>query len=435
MTMVGKKAIRGELLYFTGDPFVMPLERAMVYEADGGLLIEDGLIKSAGPWASLKNSLTEDICVTHYKNNLIMPGFVDSHTHYVQTEMIASFGAQLIDWLNDYTFVSEQDFQNKAHADRVADLFCDILLNNGTTTASVFCATYPASVEALFEQAEKRNMRLLAGKVMMDRNAPKALLDTARSGYDQSRSLIEKWQGKGRLGYSITPRFAPTSSPEQLEMAGSLKAEFPDVHLQSHISENKEEIDWVKALFPECKDYLDVYDRFGLLGERTILAHGIHLEERALRRLSESGTALCHCPTSNLFLGSGLFDLSMSRHKDHAIALALGSDVGGGTSFSMLKTMAEAYKVSQLCGNILTGPQAFYLATLGGARALGLDDKIGSFEVGREADFIVLSLDNSPLMTQRMKRAEDISDKLFALMILGDDRNIRATYVMGEKVY
>lgn len=425
------KAVRGALLYFTGDPFVEPEDQCMVHESDGGLLIENGLIVQVGPWDSLSDHMAADIQVERYESSLILPGFVDAHTHYVQMDMIASYGAQLMDWLRDHTFVVEQEFQHKAHADQVADAFCTELLRNGTTTASVFCATYPVSVQALFEQARLRNMRLLAGKVMMDRNAPQALLDTAQSSYDQSKALIEKWHGVGRLGYSITPRFAPTSSPEQLELAGSLRAEFSDIHLQSHISENRDEIDWVKKLFPDCADYLEVYERYNLLGERSILAHGIHLDKSALLRLSQSGTALAHCPTSNLFLGSGLFDLSRVKN----VPLALGSDVGGGTSFSMLRTMAEAYKVSQLSGNSLTAPQAFYLATLGGARALGLADKIGSFAPGMEADFTVVSLDSSELMKRRMDRAEDIRDILFALMMLGDDRNVCATYVMGNKLY
>lgn len=426
------KAVRGSLLYFTGHPFYEDVSSCMHHEADGILVMKDGIIHDVGPADKILPSLDPSVKITHYPNCLIMPGFIDTHTHYVQMEIMASFGSQLIDWLSEYTFVAEQKFHDKAYADKVADKFCDQLLRNGTTTAAVFCATYPQSVDALFEQAEKRNMRMIAGKVMMDQNAPIPLLDTAETSYEQSHALIEKWHGTGRASYCITPRFAPTSTAEQLEAAGVLKKEFPTVHVQSHISENKEEIDWVKNLFPNSKDYLDVYDSFGLLGNRTILAHGIHLTASERERLSETGTALSHCPTSNLFLGSGLFDIGLVLKNNAPIKLGVGTDVGAGTSFSMLQTLGEAYKVSHLIGQAMTAPQAFYLATLGGAKALNIADNVGTFKKGHEADFIILDINTTDLMAYRAAHAKSIEDLLFILMIMGDDRAIRATYIAGQ---
>lgn len=435
MIDAGMKAVRGNLLYFIGDPFYQDVDKCMVYEPDGILVLKDGLIHDVGPARKILPSLDPSIKVTLYPDRLIMPGFIDTHTHYVQMEIMASFGNQLIDWLEEYTFVAEQKFHDKAYADKIADKFCDQLLRNGTTTAAVFCATYPQSVDALFEQAESRNMRMIAGKVMMDQNAPQALLDTAETSYEQSRALIEKWHGVGRASYCITPRFAPTSSAAQLQAAGTLKKEFPTVHVQSHISENKAEIDWVRKLFPHCTDYLDVYDRFGLLGDRTILAHGIHLTQSERQRLSETGTALSHCPTSNLFLGSGLLDIGQILEVNMPVKLGIGTDVGAGTSFSLLQTLGEAYKVSQLSGQPMSAPQAFYLATLGGARALNIADHVGSFKKGHEADFVVLNINATDLMALRASHADSIEDLLFILMIMGDDRAVEATYIAGQCLY
>lgn len=429
------KAVRGSLLYFTDDPFYQAVEDCMIHETDGILVYEDGFIHDVGPATRILPSLDPAVDITPYPDGLIIPGFIDTHTHYVQMEIMASFGNQLIDWLEEYTFVAEQKFQDKGYADKVADRFCDQLLRNGTTTAAVFCATYPGSVDALFEQAQRRNMRMIAGKVMMDQNAPVALLDTAETSYEHSRALIEKWHGTGRASYCITPRFAPTSTAAQLEAAGALKKEYATVHVQSHISENKAEIDWVKKLFPKSRDYLDVYDSFGLLGDRTILAHGIHLTTSERQRLSETGTALSHCPTSNLFLGSGLFDIGLTQKTNTPIKLGVGTDVGAGTSFSMLQTLGEAYKVSHLSGQAITPPQAFYLATLGGARALNIADQVGTFKKGHEADFIVLDINATDLMAHRAAHANSIEELLFILMIMGDDRAIQATYIAGERLW
>jgi len=431
-----RKAVRGSLVYFTGNPFDQDVGECLLYEKDGILVMEDGKIHDVGPADRILPSLEGNLDITCYPGALIMPGFIDTHSHYVQMEIMASFGNQLIDWLTEYTFVAEQKFSDRAYADKIADNFCDQLLRNGTTTASVFCATYPQSVDALFGQAAQRNMRMIAGKVMMDRNAPAALLDNAEDSYEQSRALIEKWHGTGRASYAITPRFAPTSSAAQLEAAGRLKKDYPDVHVQSHISENMAEIDWVKNLFPDCRDYLDVYDRFGLLGERTILAHGIHLTDAECQRLSDSGTALSHCPTSNLFLGSGLLDIGRMTQGGRPVKTGLGTDIGAGTSFSLLQTMGEAYKVSQLAGaHPLTAARAFYLATLGGATALNLAGQVGTFRKGLEADFIILDVKATELMARRTAHAESIEEILFILMIMGDDRAIRATYIAGQCLY
>jgi guanine deaminase len=352
--------------------------------------------------------------------------------HYVQTGMIASYGEQLLDWLNRYAFPAEMAFRDPAHAGAMARVFCDELLRNGTTTALVFCAVYPHSVDALFAEAERRGMRMIAGKVLMDRNAPEPLRDTAQQGYDESKALIARWHGRGRSLYAITPRFAGTSTPAQLDAAGSLWREHPGVLMQTHISENRRETEWTAELFPERKNYLDVYDHHGLIGKRAVLAHGVHLSESEICRCNESGAAIAHCPTSNLFLGSGLFRIAAFKEPKRPVEVGLGTDVGGGTSFSMLATMRAAYEIAQLNGRSLAAVEAFYLATLGGARALSLEDKVGSIMEGREADLTVLDPKATPLLALRSERAESIQDLMFALMTLGDDRAVAATYVAGK---
>jgi guanine deaminase len=370
--------------------------------------------------------------VTDCTGQLILPGFVDTHVHYVQTDVIAAYASQLLDWLEDHTFPAERRFEDPAHAGEVARFFLDELMRNGTTTALVFGSVHAASVDAFFEEAARRNLRMVAGKSLMDRNCPDFLRDTADSGYRDSSALIEKWDGSGRLHYAITPRFAATSTPEQLAAAGRLAREHPDTFIQSHVAENVKEVEWVRSLFPEARSYLDVYDSFGLLRDRAVYAHCIHLDETDRRRMAQTGAIAAACPTSNLFLGSGLFDFAEALATGMRVALA--TDVGGGTSFSMLRTMAEAYKVAQMRGYRMTPWRAFYLATLAGAEALKLDDRIGSFVPGREADFVVLRMDATPLMERRMKAAKTPADRLFALMTLGDDRCVGATYILGERV-
>ena len=426
------KAYRAAILHSIADPAVVGVEQSYEYFEDGLLVIENGQVANVGHAADLLPSL-KGVNITEYRDALITPGFIDTHIHYPQTGMIASYGEQLLDWLNTYTFPTEQQFADKAHAADVAGIFLKELLRNGTTTALVFGTVHKQSVDAFFEAAEALNLRMIAGKVLMDRNAPDYLTDTAESGYADSKELIERWHGKGRLHYAVTPRFAPTSTPEQLTLAGKLLGEYPDLYMHTHLSENRKEIEWVKALFPERKGYLDVYDHYKLIGARSVFAHGVHLCDDECKRLAETGSAVAFCPTSNLFLGSGLFDLN--KLEQHGVRVGLGTDVGAGTSFSQLQSLNEAYKVMQLQGKKLDPFKSLYLATLGGANALYLDDKIGNFESGKDADFVVLDYNATPLISYRMQQAKTLDEKLFALTMLGDDRAVKETFAAGQSVH
>ncbi len=433
------KAFRCSFLDFIDDPFYVSELESVRYVADGLLVIENGLVKELGDYESLHAKYV-GIEITSYPGMLIMPGFIDTHVHFPQTEAIASYGEQLLEWLHKYIFPTERKFQEFAYAQKVAAIFLDELLKNGTTTALVFAAVYPESVEAFFTEASRRNLRAISGKVMMDRNAPDYLVDTPESSYHQSKQLIEKWHKNGRLLYAVTPRFAVTSSVEQLRVASQLLDEFPDVYLHTHLSENVDEIALVKQLFPENEGYLDVYDRAGLVRNRSIFAHGVHLTDAEFARLSETESAIAFCPTSNLFLGSGLFKLEKAKSKEHPVKVGLGTDVGAGTSFSLLQTTGEAYKVAQLRKQKLYPFQALFLATLGGARALMLEDKIGNFETGKEADFIVIDPRCTKLLAFRNGDAtaaslEELAEKVFASMVLGSDRSIYATYILGNLAY
>jgi len=427
--------LRGTVVTCRDDPFLSDPAKAFAVETDGIVICRDGLIEAVGPAAELRARVPGVVAVTDYSGCLIAPGFIDTHVHYVQTGIVASYGTQLLDWLDRYAFPAEMAFEDAGHAAAMAKVFCDELLRNGTTTALVFCAVYPQSVEALFAEAERRGMRIAAGKVLMDRNAPEKLRDTAQQGYDDSKALIARWHGRARCLYAITPRFAGTSTPAQLDAAGALWREHPDVLVQTHIAENRREIEWTAALFPARKNYLDVYDHHGLTGKRAVLAHGVHLSEDELCRCHESGTALSHCPTSNLFLGSGLFRIGAAKDARRPVQVGLGTDIGGGTSFSLLATMGAAYEIAQLNGHALGAMEAFYLATLGGARALALEDRIGSIAPGKEADLVVLDPKATPLLEVRNERSESVEDILFALMMLGDDRAVRATYVAGKPAH
>jgi guanine deaminase len=429
-------ALRGPALTFTDDPFLVGVERAMRYEPDALIVIEDGSIRAFGAWDRTKSSLPAGAPVTRYgDDSLILPGFIDVHVHYPQTQIIGAYGKQLIDWLNKYTFVAEQQFAKKDHARSVAQVFLRECLRAGTTTAMVYCTVYPESVDAFFEESEKLGTRMIAGKIMMDRNAPEALTDTPKRGYDESKALIRRWHGRGRQLYCVTPRFAPTSTPQQMEMTGALWKESPGTYLQSHVSENRGEVAWVKELYPERKGYLDTYDHYGQLGPRAVYGHGIWLSEDELRRCHETGTAIAHCPTSNLFLGSGLFKVNEAKREDRPVRVGLATDLGAGTSFSQLATMNEAYKVAQLNGYSLSAPHAYYLATRGAAHALYLEDKIGTIAPGHEADLVVLDVKSTPLIDFRMKYCQDIQEALFIQLIMGDDRATRATWVAGELRY
>jgi guanine deaminase len=426
------KAYRAAILHSIADPAVVGVEHSYEYFEDGMLVIENGLVAQVGHAADLLPTL-KGVEVTVYQDSLITPGFIDTHVHHPQTGMIASYGEQLLDWLNTYTFPTEQQFADKAHASDVAGIFLKELLRNGTTTALVFGTVHKQSVDAFFEAAERLNLRMIAGKALMDRNAPDYLTDTAESGYADSKELIERWHGKGRLHYAVTPRFAPTSTPEQLTLAGKLLGEYPDLYMHTHLSENRKEIEWVKALFPERKGYLDVYDHYKLIGPRAVFAHGVHLCDDECQRLADTGSAVAFCPTSNLFLGSGLFDLQ--KLEQHGVRVGLGTDVGAGTSFSQLQSLNEAYKVMQLQGKKLDPFKSLYLATLGGANALYLDDKLGNFANGKDADFVVLDYNATPLISYRMQHAKTLEEKLFALIMLGDDRAIKETFAAGQSVH
>ena len=433
-SVIATTAIRGRFLDIQNTVAqAREIHDQVRYVEDGLLITEQGKVTWFGTWQEGQARITNEMEFAHYPDQLIVPGFIDTHIHFPQTEMMGAYGEQLLEWLNTYTFPTEMQFKDKKYADEIAHFFVNELLKNGTTTALVFCTVHPQSVDALFEAAERHQMRLIAGKVMMDRHAPEDLCDTAETAYTESKALIEKWHAKGRNIYAITPRFAPTSTPEQLEKAGQLKAEYPDVYVHTHLSENKNEIAWVKDLFPEQKGYLDVYHHYGLTGSQSVFAHCVHLEDAEWDCMHDTDSAIAFCPTSNLFLGSGLFPLKKTWEKN--VKVGLGTDIGAGTSFSQLQTLNEAYKVQQLQGDKLSAFESLYHATLGGAKALNLDDKLGNFNLGKEADFVVLNLNATALQTLRQQRAKNIEDALFALFTMGDDRNVQATYVYGQKAF
>jgi guanine deaminase len=424
------RVIRGRILSFTDDPAESG-SRAYSLIENGAVLVNGGLIEAVGEAPDILARAPSGALIDDQRGCLITSGFIDAHVHYPQTQVIGSYGKQLLDWLANYTFVEEQKFADPAHCARVADFFLEELFRSGTTTAMVYCTVHPESVDAFFAAAEARGARMIAGKVMMDRDAPAALMDTAERGYDESKALIERWRGRGRLDYAITPRFAVTSTQAQLEAAGALAREFPQLYVQTHANENKAEIARVGALFPEAQSYIDVYARVGLTGPRSVFGHCIHLQDSEVAALAESRSVAAFCPTSNLFLGSGLFD--QARLQRAGVRIALATDVGGGTSYSMLRTAAEGYKVLQLNGQSWPALDAFYRLTLGNARALSLDDRIGSIEAGKEADLIALDPSATPALAHRMETAGgNLEVELFALLTLGDDRAVRQTYVAGE---
>ena len=425
-------AIRGQTFSFTGDPYAIDPGTSYVFDTDGAVVIEHGRIVETG---TARDILVRHpgIRVDHYPGHIIMAGFVDCHIHYPQVRVIASYGKQLIDWLNDYTFPAELAFADPAHCAAIAQVFFDEVLRNGTTTVSSYCTVHPQSADAFFAAASARNMRAAGGKVLMDRNAPAGLTDTPQSGYDQSKELIARWHGKGRNVYAVTPRFAPTSSPEQLDAAGALWAEHPGALMQTHVSENAKEIAWVRELFPDAPDYFGVYERFGLTGPGANFGHAIHLSQRERDALRASGSGISHCPTSNTFIGSGLFDLAGMTSGASPVPVGLATDIGGGSSFSMLASMRTAYEIAQLRGYSLHPIQALHLATLGSAKVLRMEHQIGNLAPGYEADIIVLDPKSRPILAERVSQARSIEDVLFALMILGDDRAVTETYIAGKK--
>ncbi len=402
------------------------------YIEDGLIWIHDGLIRAYGSFQDKVSELPEGVSVEHYPDQLLLPGFLDLHVHYPQFEMMAAYGNQLLDWLNDYTFPIEMRYADFHYAKPQADRFISQLLANGTTTALVFATSAMNSVDAFFEAAVAKNLRMISGKVLMDRHAPAGLCDSAESAYEDSETLIKRWQGKGRVGYAVTPRFAPTSTEAQLDAAGALLKAYPDTYLHTHLAENRAEVEWVKTLFPQHSSYLDVYDHSGLVGERSVFAHGIHLDNQDFDRLAKTGATVCHCPSSNLFLGSGLFPLKKAINA--GVNLALGSDVGGGTSLSMLSTLGDAYKIQQLQGDRLSPALGLYLLTLGAAKALGLDTKIGNFSIGKEADLVLIDPCGTDELAARAEHNSGPEETLFALSILGNQRCVSRVWVMGEPV-
>lgn len=423
------KILRGRVLSFVEEPQGRDDTGSYRYIEDGAVVIDGGKIVMVGEFNA---KAAEPYEIVDHRPNLILPGLIDPHIHFPQMQVIGAYAGALLEWLNTYTFVEEQKFGDLDHATRIASRFFDELIRHGTTTAAAYCSVHPQSVDAFFGEAEKRDMLMVAGKVMMDRNAPPALLDTPQTGYDDTKAGIAKWHGRGRAHYAITPRFAITSTHEQMAMAEALAREFPDLHIQTHVSENLAEIAFANELFPNYGDYVGIYEKFHLLGPKTLLGHCIHLSHRETGVLAETRSVAVFCPTSNLFIGSGLFDYE--RQHQHGVRIAAATDVGGGSSYSMLRTMDEGYKVMQLRGQRLTPLRSFFHMTLGNARAMSLDHRIGMLAAGMEADIVVLDARATPQMALRMETVTTLEQELFLLQTCGDDRAVAETYVMGKPV-
>ena len=424
--------LRGRLLSFHRRPESLEDRASYLYEEDGGLLIEDGVIAAIGDYQTVKADAPDDAQEIDHRPHLILPGFIDTHIHFPQMQVIGSYAANLLEWLNTYTFPEECKFVEKAHAQRIATHLFDELIRHGTTTAAAYCSVHKASADAFFAESLKRGTLMIGGKVMMDRNAPQGLLDTPEMGYDETRAVIAQWHGKGRHHVAITPRFAITSTPAQMEAAATLASEFPDLHIQTHLSENLDEIRYTCSLYPEAADYTDIYARYGLLREKALFGHCIHLSEREADVMSEAGAVAVHCPTSNLFLGSGLMPLKRLMARDKPVTVSVATDIGGGSSYSMLRTMDEAYKIQQLLGERLNPLESYWLMTRGNAEAVKLADQIGSLDPGTDADLVVLNARATPAMALKMEVVSSLAEELFLMQTLGDDRVIAETYVAGK---
>jgi guanine deaminase len=424
--------LRGRVLTFLSDPGPHDDPASYRYIEDGAVLVSEGKIAKLGDFDAVRRAAGPDVLLTDHRPNIILPGLIDTHIHFPQMQVIGSYGAQLLEWLNKYTFVEEQKFSNAEHSARIASLFVDELIRHGTTTAVAYCTVHKESADAYFAEAALRNMCLIGGKVLMDRNAPERLRDTPQCSYDDSKALIGKWHGTGRTYYAISPRFGITSTDAQLEVAGALMREHPGCYLQTHLCENHAEIAQTKALFPWARDYTDVYERYGLLGPRSLFGHCIHLEPREIDALAQSQSVAVFCPTSNLFLGSGLYD--RDGLIKHGVRTAIATDVGGGTNYSMLRTLDEGYKALQLRGQRLSPLSSFFMVTLGNAQALGLEDNIGTLDEGSDADIVVLNARATPSMRLRCETAETLAQELFILQTLGDDRSVAEVYVAGNSV-
>lgn len=429
-----RSILRGQTLSFSANPFDGDPAGSIDHIEDGAVLIEDGCIIAVGAAVDIQKQ-GQDAPVTNYGDHLIMAGFVDAHIHYPQVDIIGSHAAGLVEWLQEHTFPCETQFDDEKLAKSTAEFFLDQCFANGVTSASVYCTVHPQSVTQFFEAASQRNACMAAGKVCMDQNAPKGLRDSPQSAYDDTKALIETWHGQGRNQYAITPRFALSSTQVQLEALGALWKEYPDVLMQTHLSETQDEIEQVLAAHPNHKNYYEIYEAFGLTGPGAIFGHCIHLSDKERKAISDSGAAIAHCPTSNAFMGSGHFDLASTRHAGPSATIALASDIGAGTSFSPFATMRSAFEAARHYGNALHPAEAFWMATCGGAYAMRCDDRIGNLAPGMDADLIVLDLKSTPLIARRAQRAHNIHDVLFAQMIMADERAVKATYVAGESAY
>ncbi len=428
MTML---LLRGRLLSFKRAPLSIDDTASYLYIEDGGLLVSDGKIAAIGTYTDIRAEAPEGVEEKDHRPHLIVPGLIDMHLHFPQMQVIGSYAANLLEWLNTYTFPEECRFVESAHAQRIATHFYDELIRHGTTTAVAYCSVHKTSADAFFAEALKRNMLMVGGKVMMDRNAPQGLLDTPELGYDETRQVIADWHGKGRNHVAITPRFAITSTPKQMEAAQALAQEFPDLFIQTHLSENLDEIKYTCELYPEAIDYTDIYVRYGLMGKKTLLGHAIHLSDREADVLSETGAVAVHCPTSNLFIGSGLFPMKKLQRREKPVRIAVATDIGGGSSYSMLRTMDEAYKIQQLLGERLNPLESWYLMTRGNAEALSMVDRIGTLDAGTDADITVLNASSTPAMALKMEVVTSLTEELFLMLTMGDDRTVVETYVAG----
>ncbi|MEJ8309036.1 guanine deaminase [Agrobacterium larrymoorei] len=428
MTML---LLRGRLLSFKRAPLSIDDTASYLYIEDGGLLVSDGKIAAIGEYADILAQAPEGVTEKDHRPHLIVPGLIDMHLHFPQMQVIGSYAANLLEWLNTYTFPEECRFVESAHAQRIATHFYDELIRHGTTTAVAYCSVHKTSADAFFAEALKRNMLMVGGKVMMDRNAPQGLLDTPELGYDETRQVIADWHGKGRNHVAITPRFAITSTPKQMEAAQALAQEFPDLFIQTHLSENLDEIKYTCELYPDAIDYTDIYVRYGLMGKKTLLGHAIHLSDREADVLSETGAVAVHCPTSNLFIGSGLFPMKKLQRREKPVRIAVATDIGGGSSYSMLRTMDEAYKIQQLLGERLNPLESWYLMTRGNAEALSMVDRIGTLDAGTDADITVLNASSTPAMALKMEVVTSLTEELFLMLTMGDDRTVVETYVAG----
>lgn len=421
--------LRGRVLSFKSRPESVDDNDSYDYFEDGAVLIRDGLIVASGDHSKI-SPMSENAELIDHRPHLILPGLIDTHNHLPQMQVIGSYGAQLLEWLNTYTFPAEARFSDEQHAKRIASAYFDEMLRNGTTTTVAFCSVHKHSADAYFAEAERRDMCVIGGKVMMDRNAPENVLDTPQQGYDETKALINIWHGRARGHYAITPRFAITSTQEQLEMTQSLFAEYPDCYMQTHLSENHKEIEFTLELFPAASDYLSIYESYGLLGDKSLFGHCIHLSDRERGVMAETGSVAVFCPTSNLFIGSGLFDEKQTR--DKGVRIAVATDIGGGTSCSMLRTMDEAYKVLQLQNQNLNPLSSFYMMTRGNAEALSLVNDIGTLQPGTCADICILNAKATPGMALRMETISTLSEELFVLQTMGDDRSVAEVYVFGK---